>query len=84
MLLVYIEVREGKIKKASLETLSEGIRLAAEMNMEKAAAFVGSEVDGLVSEAFNYGASRVYVLENSLLSQYSPSGYTEALFSLTE
>jgi len=84
MLLVYIEVREGKIKKASLETLSEGIRLAAEMNMETAAVFVGSKVGGLVSEAFNYGVGRVYVLENSLLSQYSPSGYTEALFSLTE
>ena len=84
MLLVYIEVRDGKIKKASLETLSEGKRLADEMNMETAAVFVGFEVDALASEAFNFGAGKVYVLENSLLSQYSPSGYTEALFSLTE
>jgi len=84
MLVVYIEVREGKIKKASLETLSEGKRLADEMNMETAAVFVGSEVDGLASEAFNFGAGKVYVLDNSLFSQYSPSGYTEALFSLIE
>jgi len=84
MIVVYIEVREGKIKKASLETLSEGKRLADEMNMETAAVFVGSEVDGLASEAFNFGAGKVYVLDNSLFSQYSPSGYTEALFSLIE
>ena len=84
MLLVYIEVREGKIKKASLETLSEGKRLADEMNMETAAVFVGSALDGLASEVFNYGAGKVYILENPLLRQYSPSGYTEALFSLTE
>ncbi len=84
MIAVYIEVREGKIKKASLETLSEGKRLADEMNMETAAVFVGSEVDGLASEAFNFGAGKVYVLDNSLFSQYSPSGYTEALFSLIE
>lgn len=84
MVLVYIEVREGKIKKASLETLSEGKRLADEMNMETAAVFVGSALDGLASEAFSFGAGKVYILDNSLLSQYSPSGYTEALFSLTE
>ena len=84
MLLVYIEVREGKIKKASLEILSEGKRLADEMNMATAAVFVGPALDGLASEVFNYGAGKVYILENPLLSQYSPSGYTEALFSLTE
>jgi electron transfer flavoprotein alpha subunit len=82
MILVYIEVRDGKVKKSSLETLSEGKRRADELGMEAAAVFVGHGLDGLASEVFPYGTSKAYVLENALLSHYSPSGYAAALASL--
>jgi electron transfer flavoprotein alpha subunit len=84
MILVYIEVREGKIKKSSLEALSEGRRRADELNTELHAALVGHNLEGLASETFKFGASKTYVLENSLLSNYSPSGYTYALQSLCQ
>jgi electron transfer flavoprotein alpha subunit len=82
MILVYIEVREGKIKKSSLEVLSEGKRRADDLNTELHAVLVGHNIEGLAAETFKYGASKTYVLENSLLSHYSPSGYTHALQSL--
>jgi len=84
MILVYLEIRDSKAKKSSLEVLSEAKRRGEELGMKTEAALVGHGVDSLASEAFRYGASKVYILENSLLSQYSPSGYTQALLSLAE
>ena len=40
MILTYIETRDNKIKKASLEALSEAGRTAAELKTEAAAAMV--------------------------------------------
>ncbi|MGD2294618.1 MAG: electron transfer flavoprotein subunit alpha/FixB family protein [Candidatus Aminicenantes bacterium] len=84
MFLVYIEVREGKVKKSSLEALSEAKRRADEMGMETAAVFVGHNLANLAPEAFRYGASKVFVIENALLTHYSPSGYAHVLKALTE
>lgn len=84
MFLVYIEVRDGKVKKSSLEVLSEAQRRAGEKKVDVAAVLVGHNLDGLASESFRYGASKVYVLEHSLLSHYSPSGFAHALYALIE
>ncbi|UCC39411.1 MAG: electron transfer flavoprotein subunit alpha/FixB family protein [Candidatus Aminicenantes bacterium] len=84
MILVFIESREGKIKKFSLEALSEGKRRAGEMNTEANAVLVGHGLETLASELFPYGASKVYILDNTLLSHYSSSGFSQALFSLVE
>jgi len=84
MILVFIEIREGNIKKSSLEALSEGKRRADEMATEVAAVLIGHNLESLSSYIFHYGASKVYLLENSLLSHYSPEGFAQALFSLVE
>ncbi|MFC2169033.1 electron transfer flavoprotein subunit alpha/FixB family protein [Acidobacteriota bacterium] len=84
MILVFIEVREGKVKKSSLEALSEGKRRAVGMNSEANAVLVGHNLEGFTSELFRSGASKVYILENSALSRYSPSSFTKALLILVE
>ncbi len=84
MILVYIEVRDGKVKKSSLETLSEGKRRADELGLDTAAVLVGHGLKGLDSGIFPYGASKVYLLENALLSHYSPSGFAAALAVLVQ
>jgi len=84
MILVYMEIRNGKIKKSSLEALSEAKRRGDEMGIEANAVCVGHGIDSLAPEAFRYGASKVFVLENTLLGHYSPSGYTQAFLSLAE
>jgi electron transfer flavoprotein alpha subunit len=84
MILVFIEIREGKVKKSSLEVLSEGKRRADDLNTEAHAVLLGHGVEGLASEIFPYGASKVYVLENSLFSHYSASSFSQALLSLVE
>lgn len=82
MILVYIEIREGKVKKSSLESLSEAKRRAAELNEEVAAVLVGHGVGNLAADVFRYGASKAYILENTLFAHYSSQGYAHALFSL--
>jgi electron transfer flavoprotein alpha subunit len=84
MILIFMEIREGKVKKSSLEALSEGKRRADELKTEANAVLVGHNLESLASEAFPYGASKVYLLENSLLSHYSAAGFSQALFSLVE
>jgi len=84
MILVYIEVRDGKVKKSSLEALSEGKRRASELELEAHAVLVGHGLEGLASGLYAYGAAKVHVLENTLLSHYSPSAYAYALHSLVE
>lgn len=84
MILVFIEVREGKVKKFSLEALSEAKRRAEDLKTEVTAVLIGHNGESLASEVFPFGTSKVYVLENSLLRNYSAAGYAHALHSLAE
>jgi electron transfer flavoprotein alpha subunit len=79
MIAVFMETRDGKIKKSSLEALSEAKRRAGEMGIETAAILVGGAVADLAPAAFGRGAARVFALENPALADYSSQGYALAL-----
>jgi len=79
VILTYMEVREGKIKKSSLEALSEAKRRADDLGEALEAVFLGKDLDGLAEGAYKYGASKVYLLENPLLESYSSSLYALVL-----
>jgi len=74
--LVFIEQREGKIRKASLEALSLARRLAGE---PVAAVLPGKGVAALASGLGKYGAGVVYVADREDLALYSTKGYVGAL-----
>jgi electron transfer flavoprotein alpha subunit len=84
MILVYIEVRDGKVKKSSLEVLSEAKRRAHELGQEVFAVLVGHGLDFLAPEVSKYGPKKVIVCDNPLLSSYSPSGYAYVLGGLCQ
>jgi electron transfer flavoprotein alpha subunit len=84
MILAYIETRDNKIKKASLEALSEAGRIAVELNTEAAAVIVGTGKEGLTAELAACGASKVYLLENAAFDQYSAQDYAAALADLVK
>ncbi len=84
MILVYMEIRENEIKKSSLEALSEAKRRADDLGTEVGAAIVGHNLENMASKVFPYGASKAYLMENSLLTHYSPEGYAKALYLLVE
>ncbi|HEY6066085.1 MAG TPA: electron transfer flavoprotein subunit alpha/FixB family protein [Thermoanaerobaculia bacterium] len=74
--LVFIEQREGKIRKASLEALSLARKLAGE---PVAAVIAGSGVTALAAGLAPYGAARVYVADQPELALYGNKGYVGAL-----
>jgi electron transfer flavoprotein alpha subunit len=74
--LVFIEQREGKIRKASLEALSLARRLAGG---PVAAVLPGKGVAALASGLGKYGAGVVYVVDRGDLALYSTRGYVGAL-----
>lgn len=82
MILTYIEVREGKVKKSSLEVLSEAKRRSDELGLEAFAVLVGHGLESLAPEVSRYGAKMVIALDSPLLSSYSPSGYARAMTEL--
>lgn len=84
MILVYIEIRDAQIKKASLESLSEARRQAQANGEEVGAVVIGSSLEGKLASLREYGADKIYLMDPSLLQTYSSSGYTEALAQLIQ
>ena len=79
--LVFIEQRDGKIRKASLEALS----LARKLGGGPAAAVIaGKGVTALAKDLGKYGAGTVYVADREDLALYSNKGYVGALDLATQ
>jgi electron transfer flavoprotein alpha subunit len=74
--LVFIEQRDGKIRKASLEALSLARKLGGG---PVAAALAGKGVTPLAKDLGRYGAGVVYVADRDDLALYSTQGYVGAL-----
>jgi electron transfer flavoprotein alpha subunit len=79
-ILVFIEQRNGKIKKASLEALKAASELSAKNSFSVEAVTVGNEIEGL-AELAGYGAQKVTHFKNASLENYSTSGYTESVLN---
>jgi electron transfer flavoprotein alpha subunit len=77
--LVFIEQRDGKIRKASLEALTLGRTLAGKTGGALGACLAGSGVSSLASELAAYGAAKVFVADAPELKLYSSEGYAAAL-----
>lgn len=83
-ILVYAEVKEGRIMPVSLELLGEATRLAAALgnDTEVWAAVFGSEAEIYAAELFRYGAAKVIVCKNEKLNQYRCDLFGEVLTQL--
>jgi electron transfer flavoprotein alpha subunit len=79
--LVFIEQRDGKIRKASLEALSLARKLSGGA---VAAVLPGKGVTALAAELGKYGAGTVYVADRDDLALYSNKGYVGALDAATK
>jgi len=78
MILVYCELKDGKIRKPSLEALSEARRLADGAGQQVGALFVGAALAG-AEEAAGYGADAVIKVEGASLAAYSSDGFAAAI-----
>lgn len=81
---VFIEQLDGQIKKVSCEVLTTGRRAADELGQELCAVLVGRDVSNLVPSLAEYGADKVYLMEDDALEQYTTDGYAAAIGQLIE
>jgi electron transfer flavoprotein alpha subunit len=77
--LVFIEQRDGKIRKSSLEALALGHSLSKKTNGTLGAVVAGSGISPLAAELGAYGAAKVFVADKPDLALFSSEGYTAAL-----
>jgi electron transfer flavoprotein alpha subunit len=74
--LVFIEQREGYIKKSSLEASKTAATIAGILGSEVEAVIFGSQVKD-IEKLGGYGVKKVTFFKNADLNLYSPKTYTE-------
>jgi len=76
---------DGKLKKVTTEGLTVArTKLAGKLEGKVCGVVLGSGVSGVADELGKYGAEKVYVVDNDLLKDYTPEGYSKALAELIE
>ena len=83
-ILVFVEMRGGKVRPAGFEAISGARKLADVAGGKLTALLIGKSLDGLTGEIEKYGADRILLAEHPLLEGYTPEGYREALVAAVE
>jgi len=78
-LLTYISVKDGKIKRSSLEVLSRCKELAEESGGDTAALLVDSNASDYVDELKTYGPDAIYTVEDPIFKNHLNTPLIRAL-----
>jgi electron transfer flavoprotein alpha subunit len=79
LVLTFAEQRGGALRRAALEAVSEGRRLADSLGGSVASVVVGPGSAGLAAELGTYGADRIHVFDDAVLGAYATEPYARAL-----
>jgi electron transfer flavoprotein alpha subunit len=77
--MVYCEVKDGKLIPISTEGLGIGRKLADDLGQELSAVIVGSNIGGVAAEAFACGADKVYTVDDAVLQEYQSDAYAAVM-----
>ena len=80
-IVTFAEHRDGKLRRPSLEAVSEARRLAGALGASVESVILGSGgfLSGLADELASYGADKVHVFDAEALASYSTEVYARAL-----
>jgi electron transfer flavoprotein alpha subunit len=78
-IVTFAEVRDGKVRRPSLEAVSEARRLAGPLSATVQAVLIGHDVASLAGEVASYGADRVHVFDDAALASYTTEVWARAL-----
>lgn len=81
-LFVFCELDEGKPVDVSLELLTKGRSLANTLGCKLEAVVLGSGIDGIENELFQYGADVVHVGDDPVLEHYRTLPYASVIIGL--
>lgn len=77
--LTFAEQRDGRLRRASLEAVSEARRLAGALGATVTAVVIGPGGEALAGELGAYGADRVVLFDDAGFSDYASESYARAL-----
>jgi electron transfer flavoprotein alpha subunit len=82
--LVVAEQFEGKLRSVTYEALGVARGLAEKTSGTVGSVLIGSGVEGLSQSLAEYGAGKIYLVEDANLESYSLEGYTTAVTRAVE
>ncbi|MGL4594061.1 MAG: electron transfer flavoprotein subunit alpha/FixB family protein [Thermoguttaceae bacterium] len=79
---VYAEVQDGTIQDVSLELCGKARQLADKLGVSVGAVLLGENVAGLASSLIEYGADKVYLVEDKSLEFFRTDPFAHVLVEL--
>jgi electron transfer flavoprotein alpha subunit len=79
---VFVEQTEGKAARVSWELLHAGAELAKDLGVELCSVVIGHDVEALCQEAFSYGASKAYLVDEPVFRHYRTGPYHKTFCQL--
>jgi electron transfer flavoprotein alpha subunit/NAD-dependent dihydropyrimidine dehydrogenase PreA subunit len=81
---VFAEQRAGALARVSVELLGKARELAQNLDQEVAAVLIGHQVAPLAVTLMEFGADKVYLVEDMLLEEYRTRAYTRVFEELVQ
>jgi electron transfer flavoprotein alpha subunit len=82
--MIYGEIKGGKLKKTAFELASEGRKLADALGGDLTAVIMGTQADQFAPELARFGVDTVLVMESPELDTYNSEFYAQALAQAVE
>jgi len=83
-ILVFIETRNGNIKKASFEVLTKAGELTKKIGAKLNALLIGKDVSPLTDTVKKYGADTIITAQSPLFEKYTSDGYRKVLLDVID
>src|SRR3972149_6865825 len=77
-IITFAEQRDGKLRRPSLEAVSEARRLSGGLSASVEVVLIGSGVSGLAGELAAYGADKAHLFDQPELAQDATEGVAPA------
>jgi electron transfer flavoprotein alpha subunit len=78
-ILVFIEQRNGQLRKASLESQSEAVRKAKAVGGDVVACIIGDDLQANIADVAKYPSAKILVAEGASFKDYATEAYASAL-----
>ncbi len=82
--LIFAEHQDGKVKKSAFELVSKGAELASKIGGQVEAVLVGNISEAATQDLAQYGAKKIYILENAAFEKYNTLAYVKGLADLVK
>lgn len=81
---VFAEQLEGELAPVTFELIGEAKKLASKLDVIVSAVLFGDEVETIIPVLFEYGADKVYIIDNQVFHFYRVETYSKAFCYLID